>query len=129
MWGGGSPTGPTGGPPPGFDCSGLLLYAVYQASDGAIQLPHYTVSDVDDVASGLGEQVFVGPGTQALTSGLLEPGDAIFFQDADPTPGWDHVGIYVGGGDMIDAPYTGADVQVDDLTTMGGLQWDVIRYP
>ena len=39
VWGGGTFTGPTGG---GFDCSGLVLYAAYQASGGRIRLPHHT---------------------------------------------------------------------------------------
>ena len=39
VWGGGNFYGPTGG---GFDCSGLVLYAAYQASGGRIRLPHYT---------------------------------------------------------------------------------------
>ena len=39
VWGGGNFNGPTGG---GFDCSGLVLYAAYQASGGRIRLPHYT---------------------------------------------------------------------------------------
>jgi cell wall-associated NlpC family hydrolase len=130
VWGGGSFTGPTTGlvgtPPPGYDCSGLALYAVYQASGGAIQLPHYTGSQVS-----LGKQVFVGTGADALSSGLLEPGDLVFFDNIDPNQlGWDHVGIYIGGGDMIDAPQTGEDVQVDNLATSfwEGVQWDVQRF-
>ena len=39
VWGGGNFEGPTGG---GFDCSGLVLYAAYQASGGQIRLPHYS---------------------------------------------------------------------------------------
>ncbi|HTW08367.1 MAG TPA: C40 family peptidase [Acidimicrobiales bacterium] len=130
VWGGGSPTGPTtglaGAPPPGYDCSGLALYAVYQASGGAIQLPHSTFDQVT-----MGQRVFVGDGGDALSSGSLEPGDLVFFDNIDPSqPGWDHVGIYVGGGDMVDAPETGEDVQVDNLATSfwEGVQWDVQRF-
>lgn len=123
VWGGGSYSGPSDG---GFDCSGLVLYAVYQASHGAIALPHYTASQV-----GMGQQVIVGTGAQALASGLLQPGDLVFFDNIDPSQlGWDHVGIYVGNGDMIDAPRTGTVVQVDDLATAywEGVQWDVQRF-
>jgi cell wall-associated NlpC family hydrolase len=130
VWGGGDFSGPTnglvGGPVVGFDCSGLALYAVYQASDGAVQLPHYTGTQVQ-----MGQQVFVGSGGGALASGLVQPGDLIYFDNVDPTQaGWDHVGIYVGGGDMIDAPQTGQDVQVDNLATTywEGVQWDVRRF-
>ena len=130
VWGGGDYAGPTnglvGGSVVGFDCSGLALYAVYQASGGAVQLPHYTGSQVQ-----MGEAVFVGTGADALASGSLQPGDLIYFDNVDPTQaGWDHVGIYVGGGDMIDAPETGEDVQVDNVATTywEGVQWDVRRF-
>lgn len=62
VWGGGSFTGPTGG---GFDCSGLVLYAAYQASGKRIRLPHYT-----------GDQIHLG---QAIAWGDRRPGDLVFF--------------------------------------------------
>ena len=130
VWGGGDYAGPTnglvGGPVVGFDCSGLALYAVYQASAGAVALPHYTGTQVQ-----MGDAVFVGSGAAALASALVQPGDLIYFDNVDPTQaGWDHVGIYVGGGDMIDAPQTGQDVEVDNLATTywEGVQWDVRRF-
>ena len=130
VWGGGDYNGPTnglvGGSVVGFDCSGLALYAVYQASGGAVQLPHYTGTQVQ-----MGQAVFVGSGAGALSPGLLQPGDLIYFDNVDPTQaGWDHVGIYVGGGDMVDAPQTGEDVQVDNLATTywEAVPWDVRRF-
>ena len=48
VWGGGDFNGPTGG---GFDCSGLVLYAAYQASGGRIRLPHYSG---DQIRAGIG---------------------------------------------------------------------------
>jgi cell wall-associated NlpC family hydrolase len=48
--------------------------------------------------------------------GQEEPGDLVFFPGSDGTvqaPG--HVGIVMGGGLMIDAPYTGAVVRVDPI--------------
>jgi soluble lytic murein transglycosylase-like protein len=42
----------------------------------------------------------------------LEPGDLIFIPGSDGTPSNPgHVGIYAGNGWLIDAPYTGQDVQ------------------
>ena len=45
----------------------------------------------------------------------LQPGDLVFFRDT-PSGSVAHVGIYVGNGDMIDAPHTGAAVRVEPLT-------------
>jgi cell wall-associated NlpC family hydrolase len=50
------------------------------------------------------------------------PGDLVFFSGADGTmtaPG--HVGIVVGHGLMIDAPFTGADVRIEPYTGTPGL--------
>src|SRR4051794_26256609 len=62
VWGGGDFNGPTGG---GFDCSGLVLFAAYQASGGRIRLPHYS-----------GDQIHAGTG---IPRALMRPGDLIFF--------------------------------------------------
>jgi cell wall-associated NlpC family hydrolase len=119
VWGGGTPTGPSGSataPPadvgqPGFDCSGLVLYAFAQVG---IALPHY---------SGIGGQysAVLNAGQFTANPSQLQPGDLVFFAGSDGTmanPG--HVGIYVGSGKMIDAPYTGALVRVDRVDTGPG---------
>lgn len=93
VWGG---TGPSG-----FDCSGLAMMA-YQAAD--ISLPRTTY-----------EQVYAGQPVYDIAS--LAPGDLIFTEGSDPgadgAPG--HVGMYVGDGLVIDAPYTGRDIQLTPL--------------
>ncbi|WP_329098059.1 NlpC/P60 family protein [Actinomadura citrea] len=110
VWGGGNINGPTGG---GFDCSGLTLYAVYQATGGKIQLAHYT-----------GDQLRDSRGTKVSRSNL-QPGDLVFFTkpgDADPH----HVGIYVGGNQMLHAPYTGTVVKIgpmDEKEFSGGVRF------
>ena len=43
----------------------------------------------------------------------LQPGDLVFFGSASYSH---HVGIYVGGGSMIDAPHTGAVVSYDSIS-------------
>ena len=133
VWGGGTYTGPSGSAtaPPGlvgqagFDCSGLVMYALYQASGGAIALPHSSEQQVT-----LGQQVAVGTGAQVLASGLLQPGDVVGFFNLDHDGQWDHVGIYVGNGEMIDAPETGQVVSVTNLATprWTALQWDVRSF-
>jgi cell wall-associated NlpC family hydrolase len=75
--------------PTTFDCSGLTMYVYAQIG---ITLPHNAAAQQQ-----MGVR-FTDPG-QAL------PGDLVFFG----YPAY-HVGIYVGGGQMIDAPHTGAVV-------------------
>lgn len=101
LWGGGDDHGPTKGCGhgfcgTGFDCSGLTKYAVYQATNGRIDLPHYVPDQ------------FGGPVTK-VPYAQLQPGDLVAFN------GFDHEGIYIGGGKMINAPHTGAQVRVDDI--------------
>lgn len=90
VWGGTSATG--------FDCSGLVQH-VY--GDLGVSLPRTSE-----------EQATVGTAVPSLAQ--AQPGDLVFFAGTDGTassPG--HVGIYIGNGEMIDAPYTGASVRID----------------
>jgi cell wall-associated NlpC family hydrolase len=60
----------------------------------------------------------VHSGTPVPSVADLEPGDLIFIPGADGSaaePG--HVGLYVGNGWLIDAPYTGQDVQFAQVAT------------
>lgn len=102
VWRGGSFTGPTGG---GFDCSGLVLYAAYQASGGRIRLPHYT-----------GDQIHFG---QPVSWNDKQPGDLIFFSYPG-TSGPHHVAIYVGGDKILQAPRTGEDVRYGTVGEFSG---------
>ena len=74
--------------PSSFDCSGLVQAA--WASAG-VAIPRTTY-----------EQVAALP---AVSTNDLQPGDLLFF-DGDG-----HVGMYVGGGYLIDAPQTGENVE------------------
>jgi cell wall-associated NlpC family hydrolase len=49
----------------------------------------------------------------AVSLSDLQPGDLIFFG----SPAY-HVAIYIGGGNMIQAPHTGADVEVTPVSYM-----------
>jgi len=85
-----------GGSPAGFDCSGLVMYVFAQLG---IDLPHYAAAQY-----GFGEPV---------SRDQLEPGDLVFFD------GLGHVGIYIGGGEMIHAPHTGDVVKISPLSEFG----------
>jgi NlpC/P60 family protein len=94
-WGGAQPT-------TGFDCSGLVEYVFARLG---VSLPHYTVAQWNF------------PDAVPVAPNRLEPGDLVFFTGLDGTfaaPG--HVGIYIGGGDIVDAPHTGSFVRIDSLS-------------
>jgi hypothetical protein len=84
-WGG---TGPGG-----FDCSGLVQ-AAYRAA--GVELPRVAQDQFD-------------AGPPVLDHRPVEPGDLLFF-GASPRA-VEHVGIYVGAGEMIDAPHRAAVVR------------------
>jgi cell wall-associated NlpC family hydrolase len=54
-------------------------------------------------------------GTFVLRS-ALQPGDLVFFRDTSTGP-ISHVGIYIGDGNIIDAPHTGAVIRIDSLSS------------
>lgn len=102
-----------GGETPGvsFDCSGLTAWSVSQASAGGILLPHS--SEI---------QVTMGTPETAQTA---EPGDLVGYALGGPTD-FDHIGIYIGNGEMIDAPFTGVDVRIDPVIT--GVPTKYVRF-
>lgn len=83
--------------PSTFDCSGLMLYAYAHAG---VNLNHYS-----------GDQINEG---RHVSKSNLQPGDLVFF--GSPIH---HVGMYVGGGNFIEAPYTGTDVRISRLSSRG----------
>jgi cell wall-associated NlpC family hydrolase len=109
-WGGGTSGGPTLGicagngaendcNITGFDCSGLTLYG--WAQEG-ISLPHYTVYQY-----ALGQHI--------ATSDLL-PGDLLFYADDTSDPSTiHHVTMYAGNGQVVQAPYSGAYVEISPV--------------
>jgi cell wall-associated NlpC family hydrolase len=83
--------------PNSFDCSGLVQYVYKQLG---VYLVHYTVSQWDETAH--------------VPLADAQPGNLVFYQD--PSSGFIyHVGIYIGHGEMIDAPETGENVQIDTI--------------
>ncbi|MGX9791429.1 NlpC/P60 family peptidoglycan endopeptidase RipA [Mycobacterium sp. MMS18-G62] len=102
-WGGGNATGPSNGIDDGagtvgFDCSGLMLYSF---AGVGIKLDHYS-----------GSQYNAG---RKIPSSQMRRGDMIFY---GPNAS-QHVALYLGDGQMLEAPYTGATVRVAPVRTSG----------
>lgn len=116
VWGGGTYTGPSGtgsdGRGPGFDCSGLVLYAAYQASGGKLRLPHYS-----------GAQITFG---RPIGWDDKQPGDLIFFTEPGASEPH-HVAIYIGDGKILQAPRTGENVRYGTVTEFAGQTMTVRR--
>lgn len=84
IWGGASPSS-------GFDCSGLVQWTYGQVG---VSLPRTAQEQYD--------------ATVRISPAELRPGDLVYFASTYPSSDWiTHVGIYVGDGQMIDAPDSG----------------------
>ncbi|MFJ8658023.1 NlpC/P60 family protein [Streptomyces sp. NPDC093795] len=82
--------------PSGYDCSGLTQ-AAWRAA--GVSLPRTTYTQIN-------------AGTRVSRS-QLAPGDLVFFYS-----GISHVGLYIGGGQMIHAPRPGAPIRVAPIDEM-----------
>jgi cell wall-associated NlpC family hydrolase len=81
-----------GAGPDSFDCSGLTMWAWRAAG---VSLSHYTGAQYSE--------------TTHIPLSDLQPGDLVF------RPDMGHVGMYIGNGNMVEAPHTGANVRVVPL--------------
>jgi peptidoglycan DL-endopeptidase RipA len=85
--------------PGSYDCSGLMMAAYRSAG---VWLPRVSRA-----------QWYAGP---HLTLGELAPGDLVFFAyDTSNPASIHHVGMYIGGGAMVEAPYSGASVRTASI--------------
>jgi cell wall-associated NlpC family hydrolase len=92
-----------GAGPDSYDCSGLTMDAWARAG---VQLAHWT-----------GYQWLSGP---QVPLDDLQRGDLLFYATDNSDPATiHHVGIYIGNGMMVDAPYTGAFVRIDSIYQPG----------
>lgn len=110
-WGGGYAGGPTigireGAHTVGFDCSGLILYAF---AGVGILLPHYS-----------GFQYETG---RKIPTAQMRRGDVIFYGPG----GSQHVALYLGDGQMLEAPNTGQVVRISRVRTSGMTPY-AVRY-
>ncbi|HDS9360319.1 TPA: C40 family peptidase [Enterobacter cancerogenus] len=94
VWGGQTPE-------QGFDCSGLVFYAFNPVLSRS--LPR--------TANGMFQDRTLRPVRQEK----LRRGDLVFF-NINARPGADHVGVYLGDGQFIEAPRTGLNIRVSQLS-------------
>jgi cell wall-associated NlpC family hydrolase len=92
-WGGGGANGPSrgisqGANTYGFDCSGLVQYVLATAG---INAPRWSY-----------HQLAMGP---RVALSQLRPGDLVGFRDGS------HVAIYLGNGEILEAPSTGKNIR------------------
>jgi cell wall-associated NlpC family hydrolase len=90
----------------GFDCSSLTLFA--WAHEG-LPLTHYAATQYDEA------------GAYHPDSGSFMPGDLLFWSSDGTVAGIHHVAMYIGGGNVIQAPESGDVVKVTpwDQVTSG----------
>ena len=94
VWGGTDPER-------GVDCSGLVQ-SVY-ASFG-IDLPRLSADQAR-------------AGTPVASMAEAKPGDLIAWDNSSRNDGADHIAIYIGNGEMVEAPRPGGVVQIVSVTT------------
>ncbi|WP_327289151.1 C40 family peptidase [Streptomyces sp. NBC_01198] len=82
--------------PHAYDCSGLTQAAWRSAG---VSLPRTTYTQIN--------------AGHRISRSQLQPGDLVFFYS-----GASHVGLYIGGGNMIHAPHPGSPVRVAPISEM-----------
>lgn len=99
-----------GASPRGFDCSGLTSYIYKQFG---VNLPHNAAA-----------QFSTKYGASVGSMDNLAPGDLVFFVRTTSKAGITHVGLYIGGGRMLNAMTPRYGVQISNLNE----QYWVQRY-
>ncbi len=87
----------------GYDCSGLMMYAW----GPYVRMDHYAATQ------------YVQVGSYHPSAGELRPGDLVFWSYDGTRSGIHHVAMYIGGGRIIEAPYSGGYVQIASLYEYG----------
>ena len=94
VWGGTNPSG--------FDCSGLVQYVYKQLG---VNLPRLSWDQANH-----GKHVGLDQ---------LKPGDLVAWDNSPDHAGADHIALYIGNGQVIEAPRPGGAVQVSGLYDTG----------
>jgi cell wall-associated NlpC family hydrolase len=85
----------------GFDCSGLALFGWAPF----LSMPHLAA-----------EQYFAGHVHPAVSA--LKPGDLVFWSTNRTAAGIHHVALYIGNGNVVQAPNSGDIVRVTPLANV-----------
>jgi len=105
VWGGAGPAQ--------FDCSGLVQWSMAQAG---IVMPRVAA-----------DQARTGP---LLRLSQLQPGDLLFYHTDPTAPSYiSHVAIYIGNGQMLQAPEPGMNVEIVSADFGAGFAGAVRVYP
>ncbi|MCI2974706.1 MAG: NlpC/P60 family protein [Ferrimicrobium sp.] len=84
-----------------FDCSGLVMYIYAKLG---VDFPHSAADQASD--------------TTPISYSQLQPGDLVFY-DTEGATSIDHVAIYVGNGQVVEATNPGRAVSLDPITWSG----------
>jgi cell wall-associated NlpC family hydrolase len=84
--------------PSTFDCSGLTMRAW---GAGGKSLPHYSVAQFYQ--------------STRVSMADAKPGDLLFWSNNGSPSGIHHVALYLGGGQFLEAPHTGAYVRYNSI--------------
>lgn len=93
-WGGSGPLG--------FDCSGLMQYVYRKVG---VELPRVSA-----------QQAQAG---QRIALDQLKPGDMVGWDNSSRNNGADHIGLYIGNGQVLHAPRPGDRVKISNLWDTG----------
>lgn len=104
VWGGTDPD-------KGFDCSGFVQYVLRQVG---FSLPRISA---DQARSG-----------KISDLGQLNPGDLVGWNNSSRNNGADHIAIYLGNGQIVEAPRPGIGVRIRSLDTNEGAYGVALNY-
>lgn len=94
--------------PGGFDCSGLLYYLFKQ---NGITIPRVSYQQAN-----YGKRTAIGN---------LKAGDLVAWDNSSRNNGADHIALYLGNGQILEAPRTGVPVRIRSLGKGDAAAWGV----
>lgn len=94
--------------PSTFDCSGLVQWGLEQV--GLTDVPRTSEA----------QWAWIKQNGMQVNKTQLQPGDLVFSQWPGDNSSPGHVQVYIGGGQVIQAPHTGADVSIASLSADTG---------